>query len=153
MGEKSQSIQLKDSLKKEEKERKIILVLMPWKEFRKVLTKFENYPEALIVGKTKTKTHGKVRGMKAKRAKTETQTEGWLQKGSRNSGSNCLVQPTQENKTWKPSTQAAILKHFTWKKQKIRRMKRKKKKKQGDWNFEMKRIEREKTKDPPLGIK
>jgi len=29
MGEKSQSIQLKDSLKKEEKERKIILVLMP----------------------------------------------------------------------------------------------------------------------------
>ncbi|KAH1124946.1 hypothetical protein GYH30_014542 [Glycine max] len=78
---------------------------MPRKEFGKVLIKIE-FLFSPINGKDKDPCQSwKHESKKGKNKDTHT-TRGWLQKGSRNSESNCLVQLTKESKTWKQSSQA-----------------------------------------------
>lgn len=83
----------KKSLKKEEKERKDHTCLNALKGIWESIKKDRKLSSAINNGKDKDAWQSKRHESKRGKNK-DTQTEGWLQKGSRNSGSNCLAQPT-----------------------------------------------------------
>lgn len=96
----------------------------------------------------KTKTHAKLEPWKQKGQK-QRQTGVDIRTVPEIPGPIAWLNQQKETKTWKQSLQAEILKRFTWRISRSERVKKKKKK--SDWKFEKK--EKEKIKDPPLGIK